>query len=244
MLRWPYIVYLRAPATFGMFHDDGVYLVTAKALATGQGYRIASLPGQPAQTKYPELFPWLLSLVWRAFPVFPQNLPWLRIVPFGAAIVCFFPSVAPSASPWRIVGNRGWRNCADRCVAVDRLSLDDASFRNALCGFRCRRPASDAADREATLNDATNAIAAGAIMGGGVSREDRGHCSSRRRAPGVRGKKGNGAPRSRYSVGLLTVAAPWIWWTARRMSEPIVDPFYSASNYASWNIVFNYAWAG
>ena len=45
-----------------------------------------------------------------------------------------------------------------------------------------------------------------------------------------------------YSVGLLAVAAPWIWWTARHASEPIVDPFYSASNYASWNIVFNYAW--
>ena len=33
----------RAPAV-GIYHDDGIYLVTAKALAEGKGYRIISLP--------------------------------------------------------------------------------------------------------------------------------------------------------------------------------------------------------
>src|SRR5260370_1317089 len=42
--------------------DDGIYLVCAKSLAEGSGYRILSLPGQPNQTKYPPLYPWLLSL--------------------------------------------------------------------------------------------------------------------------------------------------------------------------------------
>ena len=62
------------PARFGSYHDDGIYVVTAKALATGQGYRIISLPDAPAQTKYPPFYPWLLSLVWRARPDFPENL--------------------------------------------------------------------------------------------------------------------------------------------------------------------------
>lgn len=59
---------------FGGFHDDGIYVTTAKALASGNGYRIISLPGEPAETKYPPLYPFLLSLVWRAKSNFPENL--------------------------------------------------------------------------------------------------------------------------------------------------------------------------
>ena len=79
-----YWIAYRAPA-FGMHHDDGVYLVTAKALAEGKGYRIISLPDQIRQTKYPIVFPFLLSLVWRAFPRFPENLRELQAVPMIAA---------------------------------------------------------------------------------------------------------------------------------------------------------------
>ena len=59
---------------FGAYHDDAIYLTTAKALAGGEGYRIISLPYEPAQTKYPPFFAFLLSLIWRAYPEFPQNL--------------------------------------------------------------------------------------------------------------------------------------------------------------------------
>ena len=59
---------------FGTFHDDSIYVTTAKSLATGQGYRIISLPYEPAQTKYPPFYPILLSMIWRAYPKFPTNL--------------------------------------------------------------------------------------------------------------------------------------------------------------------------
>jgi hypothetical protein len=59
---------------FGSYHDDSIYVSTAKALATGQGYRLINLPGEPAQTKYPPLYPFLLSLIWRIGPDFPANL--------------------------------------------------------------------------------------------------------------------------------------------------------------------------
>ena len=62
------------PSRFGFYHDDGIYMVTAKALATGQGYRIISLPYEPSQTKFPPLYPSLLSLIWRVNPQFPDNL--------------------------------------------------------------------------------------------------------------------------------------------------------------------------
>lgn len=60
----------------GYFHDDGMYWVSAKALATGQGYRILSYPGTPFQTKYPPVLPLLLAGVWKLFPIFPENMPW------------------------------------------------------------------------------------------------------------------------------------------------------------------------
>jgi 4-amino-4-deoxy-L-arabinose transferase-like glycosyltransferase len=69
------------PHRFGAYHDDGIYVTTAKSLAEGQGYRIISLPYEPAQTKYPPLYPLLLSLIWRASH-FPENLAammWLSV---------------------------------------------------------------------------------------------------------------------------------------------------------------------
>jgi hypothetical protein len=59
---------------FGKLHDDGLFFVSAKSLATGHGFRILSLPEQPAQTKYPILYPLYLSLIWRINPHFPENL--------------------------------------------------------------------------------------------------------------------------------------------------------------------------
>ena len=70
----------------GVNHDDGVYIVTAKSLAEGHGYKIASHPGDIVQTKYPILFPILLSLIWRADPNFPSNLPYLKALPLCTTI--------------------------------------------------------------------------------------------------------------------------------------------------------------
>ncbi len=59
---------------FGILQDDGVYMIDAKALAQGDGYRILSLPGRPFDTRYPPLYPLYLSLAWRTIPAFPANL--------------------------------------------------------------------------------------------------------------------------------------------------------------------------
>jgi 4-amino-4-deoxy-L-arabinose transferase-like glycosyltransferase len=59
---------------FGLTEDDTIYFSSAKALAEGRGYILPSLPGTPAQHKYPILYPWLLSRVWRWNPSFPANL--------------------------------------------------------------------------------------------------------------------------------------------------------------------------
>ncbi len=85
----PLVAYWPAVSTpaVGYFHDDGLYLVTAGALAQGRGYTIESLPSAVAQTKYPVVFPALLAAAWRLSPSFPGNIQMLRIVPFLAALI-------------------------------------------------------------------------------------------------------------------------------------------------------------
>jgi hypothetical protein len=60
---------------FGRYQDDGLYVIGAKSLHDGQGYRISNLPGAPFQTKYLPLYSALLSVLWPARGGFPGNLP-------------------------------------------------------------------------------------------------------------------------------------------------------------------------
>jgi hypothetical protein len=81
-----YLIIL-SPEKFGVQYDDSVYVTTAKALATGQGYRVVSLPYEPAQTKYPPAYPLLLALIWRFYPEFPENLTVMMIASVLATLI-------------------------------------------------------------------------------------------------------------------------------------------------------------
>jgi hypothetical protein len=62
------------PEVCGVYHDDAIYVATAKAIAEGDGYRLINLPDSPKQTKYPILYPLFLSAIWKIFPSFPHNV--------------------------------------------------------------------------------------------------------------------------------------------------------------------------
>ena len=64
----------------GVFNDDGIYLLTARALAEGQGYVYPHLPGTPPAIHYPPMWPALLALAWKAAPAFPANIGWLKLI--------------------------------------------------------------------------------------------------------------------------------------------------------------------
>jgi len=99
------------PSRFGTYHDDGIYVTTAKAIATGQGYRIVSLPFEPSETKYPPLYPFLLSVIWRLNSSFPQNLIpmiWLSI----AATTGFL------ALSWRYLIINGYASASQSSIVV------------------------------------------------------------------------------------------------------------------------------
>jgi hypothetical protein len=63
-----------SPYVVGSFQDDGIYVILGRALATGAGYRYLHLPGMPAATHYPPVYPALLALLWRIAPHFPENV--------------------------------------------------------------------------------------------------------------------------------------------------------------------------
>ena len=96
---------LVVPYPAGIFHDDGVYLVLAKALASGNGYRYLHLPGAPLATHYPPGYPLLLALLWTFAPHFPSNL---TIILLANALL-----LAVTAG---LGATRGLRLLATRCV--------------------------------------------------------------------------------------------------------------------------------
>jgi len=79
----------------GVFWDDGVYLIGAKSLATGAGYRFLHLPGAPPAVHFPPGWPAVLAVVWKLGPAFPGNVVLLKLVnplllAAGAALACWY----------------------------------------------------------------------------------------------------------------------------------------------------------
>lgn len=72
------------PHVTGLFHDDGIYVSVARALAEGGGYRLAHLPGDPWQTKYPFLYSGVLAVIWKSWPDFPAHLLAMKLVGVAA----------------------------------------------------------------------------------------------------------------------------------------------------------------
>ena len=58
-------IWATGSAPGGVYYDDGIYLILGRALAGGEGLRYLNLPGLPAATHYPPLYPAVLALCWR-----------------------------------------------------------------------------------------------------------------------------------------------------------------------------------
>jgi 4-amino-4-deoxy-L-arabinose transferase-like glycosyltransferase len=91
---------LSNPFGLELFSDAGDYVTLAKSLATTGEYKLISLPGEPYHTKYPVLFPWILSLVWRAAPSFPSNITYMHwvVIAFGTGFLFLLVFLLPRIS--------------------------------------------------------------------------------------------------------------------------------------------------
>ena len=68
------------PWPVGVFQDDAIYVVLAKALASGEGFRMINMPGAPHATHFPPGYPFLLAAMWKLFPSFPDNIVVFKFV--------------------------------------------------------------------------------------------------------------------------------------------------------------------
>ncbi|HSM09706.1 MAG TPA: hypothetical protein VLA33_11930 [Gemmatimonadota bacterium] len=66
------------PAGAGVYYDDGIYLALAHALAEGEGYVYAHLPGAIPGVKYPPAYPAVLAAALQVLPGYPDNLTALK----------------------------------------------------------------------------------------------------------------------------------------------------------------------
>lgn len=99
------------PYVVGVWHDDGVYVLLGRAIASGRGFHYTQFPGAPAATHYPPLYPLLLAAVWRVAPSFPDNIAAFLAV--NAVLVG-----ASALGMYRFSRWLGWRDDVAACVAL------------------------------------------------------------------------------------------------------------------------------
>jgi Dolichyl-phosphate-mannose-protein mannosyltransferase len=75
---------LRLNAVVGLMVDDAWYVVLAKALSDGCGFRLISSAATPIQPLYPPGFPAVLSLIFHIDAEFPRNVWLLKSVSIAA----------------------------------------------------------------------------------------------------------------------------------------------------------------
>lgn len=230
-LAIPYLLALRLPEV-GTYHDDGIYAVTAKALAEGDGYRLMSLPGEPPQTKYPPLFPFVLSLVWRMFPDFPGNLPWLKLVPLACTVWWFVLSFrllrVLGASRAIAAGVTAALAASPTALKFSTALLSETAFAAlATASLLClaRAEAGEPLTRRrvvvaaclaalATLTRVVGIALPVAALGWLLSRRQWRHALL-------------------FSTVVGAMLAPWLWWIAANNTSG----YYAAGVYSSWSIL-------
>jgi len=78
--------YRNAPTRLAHYTDPLIYLSGAQSIAEGNGYRFAAHAGTPKIGCQPPLQSTYLSLFWRLYPRFPENISLL----YGAMVLCAF----------------------------------------------------------------------------------------------------------------------------------------------------------
>lgn len=108
------IYLLRLDRVVGLFVDDAWYVLLAKSLATGQGYQLINAPLPGIHPFYPPAFPFLLSVAYRVFPQFPENVWLLKSVSVAAMAGVGWASFR------HLTRDRGWPRL---CSLVSALTM-------------------------------------------------------------------------------------------------------------------------
>lgn len=254
-----YGVALRAPAV-GTYHDDGVYVVTAKALAQGDGYRIISLPRPLPQTKYPILFPFLLSLIWRCLPDFPSNAFFLKLLPFVAGLIwcaVSFRVIRARAGPgasWVIA----WLTLASPWVLfLSTTILSETTFAalawSALLlldklpgGGKPTRPPGAYTGEPGSVG-ADGGVgwvcASGLLAGAAVITRTIGVAVPAAATLWMLFVRRRRRAAAAFAAVTLAVTTPWFVWALMATKQVPADAgYYASSSYSHWTILWNFGW--
>ena len=230
ILAPPYLQSIFVPAV-GLFHDDGIYAVTSRALAEGEGYRLVDLPHEPAQTKYPPLFPLVLATVWKLTPDFPENTALLKLVPFVFGLLWLYLSyrllrklalsrsisfavvVAVAAAPSTMYLSTTLLSETLFAALCMGSLLFAETLNTAKSSLRTRVILAAAFAALATLARLAGVALVLAILGCLLSR-----------------RQWKSALLFAVVVGILL--SPWALWVAGNPSAG----YYTSANYASWNL--------
>lgn len=125
--------YLMKPAIAGFLYDDGMYLMAAKALATGHGYRLIDIVGQPLFYKYPPLYPLVLAGMWLLQPHFPTNIVWLKslniaLILGNFALLGYYFRKYHAVSRWVSLGLLAWMGTNWHLIEVTIEMMSEPLF--------------------------------------------------------------------------------------------------------------------
>lgn len=234
-----YWIAWRAPA-IGAFHDDGVYVVTAKALAEGKGYRILSLPNEIAQTKYPILFPLLLSALWRLNPDFPNNQALLKLLPLACGVLWLFLSYrwirSGGGSKWEGWGIVLCTAASGWTIYLSTAPLSETMFAALTMASLLALGRAERADGGLRHIVIAAALAALAFHTRTVG------IALLAAVPLRFAYRREWRPAFAFGVTAALLCLPWLLWVAAQNSgQTLTDAYYSKENYKGWNILFNFA---
>jgi len=234
-------VFAMNPLPIGAFHDDARYLLLARSIAEGTGYRFVFVPGSPAGTHFPPAFPFLLAAVWKVAPAFPASVMLFKLLnammlapaAFGAFVLA---RDRAGLSPWTAAGVAVAFAGSVPVLFLDGVLFSEPFFTAALIAALLvseRAVRSAASDEDAGRPLARIALAAGLAIG----------AVTMIRTIGIAAGVGLGITLLRrrqwreLAVAMAGIAAfvvPWQLWTMRHGAEipPILSGDYGT--YGSW----------
>jgi hypothetical protein len=161
---WGIVHWATVPYMVGVFHDDGIYVLLARSIATGGGFHYSHLLGAPAAIHYPPLYPLFLAAAWRVAPNFPDNISFL--LGLNALLLAI-----AAAGWWRLATTRlAWTPAAAAAgalaafLASPMLTLASAILSEPLFAALLF-PALLLSERTAASPSVTRAVATGALIG-------------------------------------------------------------------------------
>jgi hypothetical protein len=201
----------------GVTWDDAVYLVGAKSIATGAGYRFLHLAGAPPAVHFPVVWPALLAVIWKLNPSFPDNGVLLKLVnplllAAAAALACRYgarrldlPSPVAAlaavvfAAAWPLAALAGTLAPEPLFIVTLFLALATADAAADRGGWRRAVVAGVAAGAVALVMSAGLALVPALIVSLVVARRSREAVVA--------------------AVGAAALLVPWQFWLARHVTD-------------------------